>query len=96
MCGIQHVTNVIDNTAISLANALSSIVVTASDRFFGGPAMVSKGFILDEALEIRPRAVARWPNLFKALKTAKLHQTMDKHKSVPIIYNNYFNLRICY
>lgn len=83
MCGIQPITNDIDSTAISFANALSSAVATTSDRF--GAAMVNKGFILDEALEIRPRAPARWPNLFKALKTAKLHQTMDKHKSVPVI-----------
>lgn len=69
---------------MSLAKALSSAVATTSGRF-EGPAMVSKGFALDEALEIRLRAPVRRPNLLKALDTAKLHQTMDKHNSVPII-----------
>jgi len=74
----------IDSTAMSLANALSSAVATTWDRF-GGPATVSKGFALDEALEIRLRAPARRLNLLRARDTAKLHQTMDKHSSVPII-----------
>lgn len=46
--------------------------------------MVSKGFARDEALQIRLREPARRLILLKALETAKLHQTMDKHKSVPI------------
>lgn len=73
-----------DNTAISLANALSSAVATTSGRL-GGPATVNKGFALDEALEIRLRAPVRRLNLLKALETARLHHTMDKHRSVPII-----------
>lgn len=84
MCGIQQITNDIDNTAISLANALSSVVATTSDGF-GDPTTVSKGFALDEALEILLRATVRRFNLLKALETAKLHQTIDKHKRVPII-----------
>lgn len=87
MCGIQQITNDIDNTAISLANALSSVVATISGGF-GGSATVSKGFALDEALKILLRAIVRRLNLLKALETAKLHQTMDKHKKVPIIKKN--------
>lgn len=75
-------TNDMDNRAMSFANALSSAVATTSGR---GPATVSRGFALDEALEIRLRAPARRLNLLRALETAKLHQTMDKHKTVPII-----------
>lgn len=82
ICGIQQITNDIDNTAISLANAFSSIVAT-SDRF-RDPAIVSKGFVRDEVLQIRLREPARQLILLKALETAKLHQTMDKHKTVPI------------
>lgn len=73
-----------DNTAISLANALSSTVATISCRP-GGPTILSNGFALDEALEIRLMAPVRRPNLFRALETARLHQTMDKHRSVPVI-----------
>jgi len=85
MYGIQHITNDIDNTAISLANALSSVVTVSNRCGVCIPAIVNKGFALDEALEILPRATVRRLNLLKALETAKLHQTIDKHKRVPII-----------
>lgn len=54
--------------------------------------VVSKGFVRDEVLQIRLREPVRRLILLKALKTAKLHQTMDKHKTVPVKdQNNQYN-----
>ena len=69
-----------DRRAISFAKARSSAVMPTSG---GGPATVSNGFALDEAREIRLRAPLRRPSLLSALATARLHQTMDKHSTVP-------------
>lgn len=82
ICGIQQMTNDIDKTAISFANALSSAVGSVCERS-GGPVTVNKGFTLDEDLDIRLRTPVRQLNLLKALETARLHQTIDKHKRVP-------------
>lgn len=75
-------TNDIDRTAINLANALSSAVVTTS---VGGPATVRSGFALDEDLVTRRKAPALRLSLLSALETAKLHQTIDRQRMVPAI-----------
>lgn len=80
-------TNDIDNTAINLANALSSAVVTTSG---GGPVTVNSGFALEEDLVTRRSAPAFLLNLLSALETARLHQTIDIHSTVPVILNHTF------
>ena len=50
ICGIQQTTNDIDSTAINLANALSSAVVTISGV---GPDADKSGFALEEDLVTR-------------------------------------------
>lgn len=82
ICGIQHTTNDIDSTAINLANALSSAVVTISGA---GPVIVKSGFALEEDLVTRLRTPALRLSLLSALETARLHQTIDRQRPVPNI-----------
>lgn len=83
-------TNDIDSTAISLANALSSAVDTTSGV---GPAIVKSGFVLEEDLVTRRRAPAFRLSLLSALDTAKLHQTIDRQRPVPAIRHDKTDVR---
>lgn len=85
ICGIQQTTNDIDSTAINLANALSSAVVTISGA---GPVTVKSGFALEEDLVTLRRTPALRLSLLRALDTAKLHQTIDRQSTVPAIQRN--------
>lgn len=70
-----------DKTAMSLAKAFSSAVETTSGD---GLVTVKSGLALcEEAREVRRRWPTRPLNLLRARDTAKLHQTIDIHKSVP-------------
>ena len=81
ICGIQQTTNDIDSTAINLANALSSAVVTISGV---GPVTVNNGFALDDDLVTRRSTPALQFSLLSALETARLHQTIDRQRPVPV------------
>lgn len=81
ICGIQQTTNDIDSTAINLANALSSAVVTISGV---GPVTVNSGFALDDDLVTRRSTPALQFSLLSALETARLHQTIDRQRPVPV------------
>ena len=80
ICGIQQTTKDIDSTAISFAKALSSTVEPTSgcEHF-----TVSRGFAREDAREILLILPARRPSLPSALDTARLHQTIDRHRTVP-------------
>ena len=69
-----------ESKAMSFAKARSSAVIPTSG---GGPVTVKRGLARDEARDTRRRAPFRRPKRFRALATAKLHQTIDKHSMVP-------------
>lgn len=81
MWGIQQITNDVERTVINLANALSSHVepTSPSEKVFED----ENALLWDAAREHLLNSLFFWRNLPNTLATAKLNQTIEKHRQVP-------------